>query len=88
MTKLKIVAVKHLTYDLKAYGNKYYFKTNDKVTEGDIVYCDTSNGLALCKVVAIYKTIDELQLIQKLPNLQDIKECTKHLKEVKTKWLN
>lgn len=77
----KVVAVKHLTYDLKQKNGTYYYKTIDKVKTGDIVYCDTINGLSVCQVVSVYNTIDDLFTIKLLPPLYELKFCRKKVAE-------
>lgn len=79
--KTKIVAVRHLNYDLevKHRGDLYFFKTNDNVKQDDMVFCDTINGLAVCKILCVYSNIDDLLDVKILPKLQDIKYCRKSL---------
>lgn len=72
---IKIVAVKHVNYNLKPCSEVHYFKTTGKVNIHDIVYCNTCYGLAVCKVIGVYTTLDKVFKLQKLPPLDHIKEC-------------
>lgn len=77
----KIIAVNHLNYELQPINSVYYFKITDDVEVGDLVYCDTCYGLAVCKVVKIYTTLDEVFELPNLPELRFMKECRKELKQ-------
>lgn len=78
---IKIVAVKHINYQLEPCSEVLYFKTNEDINIDDFVFCNTCYGLAVCKVVGIYQTLEEIFKLKKLPILDHLKECRTTLEE-------
>ena len=71
---MKIVKLTHIHYD-NTLSDFYYFKTEDDVERGSIVFCNTRNGATIGRVFKVYTTIEELFDTKDLPNLKDLKEC-------------
>lgn len=80
-SKVKIVATKHVDYQLQECSDELYFKTTDDVKIGDLVYCNTSYGLVICRIKKVYTALDELFKLKKLPPLDHIKKCRSTLEE-------
>ena len=70
-----VVKIKHMNYNGSLNSNAYYFKTHDPVGINDVIYCDTTHGLAVGKVIEIYYTLDELLAVDDLPKLSELKSC-------------
>lgn len=77
-----IVRIKHVNYNGTFQKDKYFFKSNCDLKCNDYVNCDTKFGCVLGIVCDVYKNIDELIESHLIVDFENLKECSKTLKEL------